>query len=179
MDILATEIDRGVFVHRVTVQWVLEISGGMRAPASTTQDEPQTFHRHFLFAKFLPTYLSSSPVLSRHLGRVTMDSSSRLLNSTSSLWGDENACPSSLRARLRDDHTPATSSSTKPAPYQDVYQQVQACLGSHLLAPKTDNKTAQTSDTKDPAIQLRGKSSLRIWKNAQADIKQRRLLGWA
>ena len=117
---------------------------------------------------------------SRHLGRVTMDSSSRLLlNSTSSLWGDENACPSSLRARLRDDHTPATSSSTKPAPYQDVYQQVQACLGSHLLAPKPDNKTVQTSDTKDPAIQLRGKLSLQMWKNAQADIKQRRLLGWA
>ncbi|KAJ3462181.1 hypothetical protein MRS44_010734 [Fusarium solani] len=75
-----------------------------------------------------------------------MDSSSRLLlNSTSSLWGDENACSSTLRARLRDDHTPATSSSTKPAPYQDVYQQVQACLGNHLLAPKPDKKIAQTA----------------------------------
>ncbi|RSL67879.1 hypothetical protein CEP53_002790 [Fusarium sp. AF-6] len=85
-----------------------------------------------------------------------MDSSSRLLlNSTSSLWGDENAWSSTLRARLRDDNTPATSSSTKPAPYQDVYQQVQACLGSHLLAPKPDKKTAQPSGTRDPAIHLR------------------------
>lgn len=99
----------------------------------------------------------SLSLLAHHLGRATMNSSSRLLlNSTSSLWGDGNACSSSLRTRLRDDHTPATSSSTKPASYQDIYQQFQACLGNHLLALKPDKKTAQTSDAKDPAIELRG-----------------------
>ncbi|KAM0424448.1 hypothetical protein ACHAPT_010371 [Fusarium lateritium] len=84
-----------------------------------------------------------------------MDSASHLLNSTSSLSTEENTCSSTLRARLRENHTPATSSSTKPVPYQDVYQQVQACLGSHFLAPKHDKKKAQTLETHDPAIELR------------------------
>lgn len=94
-----------------------------------------------------------------------------LLNSTSSLWTEENTCSSTLRARLRDDDTPVTSSSTKPAPYRDVYQQVQACLGSHFLAPKPDQKKAQTPETLEPAIQLRGQSPLQIPKNTNADIK--------
>lgn len=175
---LSTEIRREYLSCRVQCvlmggtrrQWRAGAAPSQRSCNSTcinfTRDRSKSFHRHFLFThhaalasspEFLPTYLSLSPILSRHFRRATMDSSSRLLlNSTSSLWGDENACSSTLRARLRDDHTLATSSSTKPAPYQDVYQQVQACLGNHLLAPKPDKKIAQTSDTKDTAIQLRG-----------------------
>ncbi|KAF4984713.1 hypothetical protein FZEAL_154 [Fusarium zealandicum] len=82
-------------------------------------------------------------------------SSHHLLNSTSSLWTGETTCPSTLRARLRDDDTPATSSSAKPAPYRDVYQQVQACLGNHLLAPKRSKTRASVPESNEPAAQLR------------------------
>lgn len=150
------------------------------APASTSHEtDPNISIDLFFSSTTLPSHhrqhsyqlISLSLILFRHLGRAAMDSSSRLLlNSTSSLWGDENACSSSLRARLRDDNTPATSSSTKPAPYQDVYQQVHSCLGNHLLAPKPDKK-AQTSDAQDPAIQLRGKLPLYMCSSAQADMK--------
>ncbi|KAI1033377.1 hypothetical protein LB503_008521 [Fusarium chuoi] len=64
-----------------------------------------------------------------------------LLNSTSSL--EEDGWPSTLRDRLRDDDTPATSSSIGPIPYQNIYQQVHACLASssaieHLVKAHTD-----------------------------------------
>ncbi|KAF4984969.1 hypothetical protein FDECE_16935 [Fusarium decemcellulare] len=91
-----------------------------------------------------------------------MNSASRHLpNSTSSLWTEDVTCPSTLRARLRDHDTPATSPSTKPAPYLDVYQQVQACLGSHFLDPKQDKKVLQlpAPEAHDPAADLRGESS--------------------
>ncbi|KAF4466202.1 hypothetical protein FALBO_6939 [Fusarium albosuccineum] len=87
-----------------------------------------------------------------------MDSVSRhLLNSTSSLWTEDVTCPSTLRARLRDHDTPATSSSMKPAPYQDVYQQVQACLGSHFFDLNQDKKLLQPPppEAHDPAAELR------------------------
>ncbi|KAF4953017.1 hypothetical protein FSARC_12497 [Fusarium sarcochroum] len=77
-----------------------------------------------------------------------------LLASTSSLWAEDEVCPSTLRARLRDDETPATSSSVKPIPYQNVYQQVHACLGSHLRAPKPEVKVVQAPESHDPATQL-------------------------
>ncbi|KAM0553124.1 hypothetical protein ACHAPJ_007673 [Fusarium lateritium] len=78
-----------------------------------------------------------------------------LLTSTSISYPEDEACPSTLRARLRDDETPATSSSIKPIPYQNVYEQVHACLGSHLRAPKPEIKVVQTPESNDPATQLR------------------------
>ncbi|KAF4453663.1 hypothetical protein F53441_3672 [Fusarium austroafricanum] len=75
-------------------------------------------------------------------------------NSTSSIWPTEDACPSTLRARLRDDDTPATSSSVKPIPYQDIYQQVNDCLGRNLASQKR-RKIVHVSESNDPATQLR------------------------
>ncbi|KAJ3504707.1 hypothetical protein NM208_g16297 [Fusarium decemcellulare] len=112
--------------------------------------------RHPGHCRLLPSLRSS--LFTPGLSLSTMDSASRhLLNSTSSLWTEDVTCPSTLRARLRDHDTPATSSSTKLAPYQDVYQQVQACLGSHLLDPKQDKKVLQlpAPEAHDPAAELR------------------------
>ncbi|KAF9769222.1 hypothetical protein IL306_013383 [Fusarium sp. DS 682] len=74
------------------------------------------------------------------------------LTSTSSL--EEDGCPSTLRDRLRDD-TPATSSSIRPIPYHNIYQQVHASLGNGLTAPKPDNKIVHATQSNDPAAQLR------------------------
>jgi hypothetical protein len=79
-----------------------------------------------------------------------------LLTSTSSAWPEDDACPSTLRARLRDDATPATSSSINPIPYRNVYEQVHACLGSQLHAPKPEKEVPQAVKSHDPATQLRG-----------------------
>ncbi|KAM0287909.1 hypothetical protein ACHAO9_007529 [Fusarium lateritium] len=77
------------------------------------------------------------------------------LTSTSSALPEDDACPSTLRARLRDDETPATSSSINPIPYRNVYEQVHACLGSQFLAPKPEKEVPQTVKSHDPAAQLR------------------------
>lgn len=76
------------------------------------------------------------------------------LNSTSSL--EEDGCPSTLRDRLRDDDTPATSSSIGPIPYQNIYQQVHDCLGKSLETSKPESKVVPTPDRNDQASQLRG-----------------------
>ncbi|KAH7242179.1 hypothetical protein BKA59DRAFT_513691 [Fusarium tricinctum] len=78
-----------------------------------------------------------------------------LLISTSSAWPEDDACPSTLRARLRDDATPATSSSINPIPYRNIYEQVHACLGSQLHAPKPEKEVPQAVKSHDPATQLR------------------------
>ncbi|WZH47686.1 uncharacterized protein QYS62_008844 [Fusarium acuminatum] len=78
-----------------------------------------------------------------------------LLTSTSSAWPEDDACPSTLRARLRHDATPATSSSINPIPYRNVYEQVHACLGSQLHAPKPEKEVPQVVKSHDPATQLR------------------------
>ncbi|KAF5025549.1 hypothetical protein F66182_2357 [Fusarium sp. NRRL 66182] len=77
------------------------------------------------------------------------------LTSTSSVCPEDEACPSSLRARLRDDQTPATSSSAKPVPYQDIYQQVHACLENQFLSQKPEIKVAPVPESHDLATQLR------------------------
>ncbi|KLP20395.1 Uncharacterized protein LW94_11319 [Fusarium fujikuroi] len=83
-----------------------------------------------------------------------MSSASRyFLNSTSSL--EEDGCPSTLRDRLRDDHTPATSSSIGPIPYQNIYQQVHACLGKSLETSKPESKVVPAPERNDQASQLR------------------------
>ncbi|RBA19821.1 hypothetical protein FPRO05_09121 [Fusarium proliferatum] len=83
-----------------------------------------------------------------------MASASRyFLNSTSSL--EEDGCPSTLRDRLRDDDTPATSSSIGPIPYQNIYQQVHDCLGKSLETSKPESKVVPTPDRNDQASQLR------------------------
>ncbi|KAI1055706.1 hypothetical protein LB506_009179 [Fusarium annulatum] len=83
-----------------------------------------------------------------------MASASRyFLNSTSSL--EEDGCPSTLRDRLRDDDTPATSSSIGPLPYQNIYQQVHDCLGKSLETSKLESKVVPTPDRNDQASQLR------------------------
>ncbi|KAF4343647.1 hypothetical protein FBEOM_2387 [Fusarium beomiforme] len=74
------------------------------------------------------------------------------LTSTSSL---EDGCPTTLRDRLRDDDTPATSSSIRAIPYQNIYQQVHASLGNRLTASKPENKVVHTTQSNDPAAQLR------------------------
>ncbi|PNP55881.1 hypothetical protein FNYG_15410 [Fusarium nygamai] len=75
------------------------------------------------------------------------------LNSTSSL--EEDGWPSTLRDRLRDDDTPATSSSIRPIPYQNIYQQVHACLGKSLDTSKPGSKVIQAPESNDQASQLR------------------------
>ncbi|KAF5608630.1 uncharacterized protein FSUBG_4558 [Fusarium subglutinans] len=75
------------------------------------------------------------------------------LNSTSSL--EEDGWPSTLRDRLRDDDTPATSSSIGPIPYQNIYQQVHACLGKSLETSKPENKVVPAPESNDQASQLR------------------------
>ncbi|KAF5715383.1 hypothetical protein FMUND_6865 [Fusarium mundagurra] len=75
------------------------------------------------------------------------------LNSTSSL--EEDSWPSTLRDRLRDDDTPATSSSIVPIPYQNIYQQVHACLGKSLDTSKPASKVVQVPESNDQASQLR------------------------
>ncbi|KAG4254536.1 hypothetical protein FPRO04_09634 [Fusarium proliferatum] len=83
-----------------------------------------------------------------------MASASRyFLNSTSSL--EEDGCPSTLRDRLRDDDTPATSSSIGPIPYQNIYQQVHDCFGKSLETSKLESKVVPTPDRNDQASQLR------------------------
>ncbi|KAF5663641.1 hypothetical protein FHETE_7346 [Fusarium heterosporum] len=78
----------------------------------------------------------------------------QLLTSTSSAWQEEDDCSSTLRDRLREDITPATSSSMNRVPYHDIYQQVHACLGSNL-APNLEIKAPQPTESRDPATQLR------------------------
>ncbi|KAG5817404.1 hypothetical protein H9Q74_000655 [Fusarium xylarioides] len=74
-------------------------------------------------------------------------------NSTSSL--EEDGWPSTLRDRLRDDDTPATSSSIGPIPYQNIYQQVHDCLGKSLDTSKPASKVVQATQSNDHASQLR------------------------
>lgn len=78
---------------------------------------------------------------------------SHFLISTSSL--EEDGCPSTLRDRLRDDDTPATSSSIGPIPYQNIYQQVHACLGKTLNTSKPERKVVHAPESNDQAAQLR------------------------
>ncbi|KAF5000436.1 hypothetical protein FGRMN_1767 [Fusarium graminum] len=78
----------------------------------------------------------------------------QLLTSTSSAWREEDGCSSTLRDRLRESDTPATSSSVNRGPYHDIYQQVHACLGSNL-APALESKAPQPPESRDPATQLR------------------------
>ncbi|KAI7764888.1 hypothetical protein LZL87_005601 [Fusarium oxysporum] len=78
---------------------------------------------------------------------------SHFLISTSSL--EEDGCPSTLRDRLRDDDTPATSSSIGPIPYHNIYQQVHACLGKSLNTSKPESKVVHASQSNDQASQLR------------------------
>ncbi|EXK85403.1 hypothetical protein FOQG_10498 [Fusarium oxysporum f. sp. raphani 54005] len=73
--------------------------------------------------------------------------------STSSL--EEDGCPSTLRDRLRDDDTPATSSSIGPIPYSNIYQQVHACLGKTLNTSKPESKVVHAPESNDQASQLR------------------------
>ncbi|KAF4417928.1 hypothetical protein FACUT_11954 [Fusarium acutatum] len=75
------------------------------------------------------------------------------LNSTSSL--EEDGWPSTLRDRMRDDDTPATSSSIGPIAYQNIYQQVHACLGKALETSKPESKVVQAPESNDQASQLR------------------------
>ncbi|KAF5252228.1 hypothetical protein FANTH_2784 [Fusarium anthophilum] len=75
------------------------------------------------------------------------------LNSTSSL--EEDGWPSTLRDRLRDDDTPATSSSIGPIPYQNIYQQVHACIGKSLETSKPESKVVPAPESNDQASQLR------------------------
>ncbi|KAJ9418105.1 hypothetical protein QL093DRAFT_2377999 [Fusarium oxysporum] len=78
---------------------------------------------------------------------------SHFLISTSSL--EEDGCPSTLRDRLRDDDTPATSSSIGPIPYHNIYQQVHACLGKTLNTSKPERKVVHAPESNDQASQLR------------------------
>ncbi|RKK74314.1 hypothetical protein BFJ69_g8594 [Fusarium oxysporum] len=78
---------------------------------------------------------------------------SHFLISTSSL--EEDGCPSTLRDRLRDDDTPATSSSIGPIPYHNIYQQVHACLGKTLNTSKPESKVVHAPESNDQASQLR------------------------
>ncbi|KAM5376164.1 hypothetical protein ACJA88_007275 [Fusarium oxysporum] len=78
---------------------------------------------------------------------------SHFLISTSSL--EEDGCPSTLRDRLRDDDTPATSSSIGSIPYQNIYQQVHACLGKTLNTSKPERKVVHAPESNDQASQLR------------------------
>ncbi|KAJ4123221.1 hypothetical protein NW768_009751 [Fusarium equiseti] len=79
----------------------------------------------------------------------------RAIVTSSSSAKAEGDCPSTLRARLRDD-TPTTSPSDKPIPYKNsIYQQVHASLGTHLTVPKTTKKVIQKPEKHDPAAQLR------------------------
>ncbi|PCD28765.1 hypothetical protein AU210_011322 [Fusarium oxysporum f. sp. radicis-cucumerinum] len=78
---------------------------------------------------------------------------SHFLISTSSL--EEDGCPSTLRDRLRDDDTPATSSSIGSIPYQNIYQQVHACLGKTLNTSKPERKVVHAPESNDQAAQLR------------------------
>ncbi|KAL5588396.1 hypothetical protein ACKRZS_001767 [Fusarium odoratissimum] len=78
---------------------------------------------------------------------------SHFLISTSSL--EEDGCPSTLRDRLRDDDTPATSSSIGPIPYHNIYQQVHACLGKSLNTSKPESKVVHAPQSNDQASQLR------------------------
>ncbi|KAF4957920.1 hypothetical protein FGADI_2749 [Fusarium gaditjirri] len=77
---------------------------------------------------------------------------SNFLISTSSL--EEEGCPSTLRDRLRDDDTPATSSSIGPIPYHNIYQQVHASLGKSLNTSKPERKVVHTPERNDQASQL-------------------------
>ncbi|KAM5361502.1 hypothetical protein ACJZ2D_013069 [Fusarium nematophilum] len=84
-----------------------------------------------------------------------MESVSHLLDSADSLMTDETTCPSTLRSRLFDDDTPTTSSETKQSPYQDIYQQIQACFGDNLLVPGPEDGQPEAPDNSDPGAQLR------------------------
>lgn len=95
------------------------------------------------------------PLLEYHPHNI-MAAPQHLLTSTSSALPEDDACPSTLRARLRDDATPATSSSIDPIPYRNVYEQVHECLGSQLLAPKPGKVVPPVVKSHDPATQLRG-----------------------
>ncbi|RGP69987.1 hypothetical protein FSPOR_4277 [Fusarium sporotrichioides] len=84
-----------------------------------------------------------------------MAPAARNRTSTSYIKG-EDECPSTLRARLRDD-PPAKYSPVKPAPCQSLYQQLQASLGNYGNAPEQQKRVVQEPETNDPATQLRGK----------------------
>ncbi|GKU03608.1 hypothetical protein FLAG1_06248 [Fusarium langsethiae] len=82
----------------------------------------------------------------------------------------EDECPSTLRARLRDD-PPAKHSPVKPAPCQSLYQQLHASLGNHGNAPKRQKMPVEEPETNDPATQLRGNSATEHLEKAHAQVQ--------
>jgi hypothetical protein len=90
----------------------------------------------------------------RSFDAIMASAHNHFLTSTSSL--EEDGCPSTLRDRLRDDDTPATSSSVGPIPYHNIYQQVHDCLGKSLTASKPSSKVVHAPKSNDQASQLRG-----------------------
>ncbi|KAL6915536.1 hypothetical protein ACHAPO_011136 [Fusarium lateritium] len=82
-----------------------------------------------------------------------MAPTSRIRTSTTYIKAEDD-CPSTLRARLRDD-PPAKQSPIKPPPSQSIYQQVHASLGNYGNAPKRGKTAVQEPESNDPATQLR------------------------
>ncbi|KAL3602871.1 hypothetical protein FPOAC2_07186 [Fusarium poae] len=82
-----------------------------------------------------------------------MAPATRIRTSTSYIKAEDD-CPSTLRARLRDDPPPKVSP-TKPPPSQSLYQQLHASLGNYESAPKRGKMAVQEPESNDPATQLR------------------------
>ncbi|CAG1998450.1 unnamed protein product [Fusarium graminearum] len=95
-------------------------------------------------------------------------------NRTSTCVKHEDECPSTLRARLRSDPPPQCSPS-KPAPYENLYQQVQASLGNYGDNPKRGKMTVQEPESNDPATQLResyARMGLAIHESATENLEK-------
>ncbi|KAI6773187.1 hypothetical protein HG531_000036 [Fusarium graminearum] len=95
-------------------------------------------------------------------------------NRTSTCVKHEDECPSTLRARLRSDPPPQCSPS-KPAPYENLYQKVQASLGNYGDNPKRGKMTVQEPESNDPATQLResyARMGLAIHESATENLEK-------
>ncbi|CEI63260.1 hypothetical protein FVEN_g201 [Fusarium venenatum] len=81
-----------------------------------------------------------------------MAPTSRTRTSTTYIKAEDD-CPSTLRARLRDD-PPAKASPVKPPPSQSIYQQVHAFLGNYANVHKRNKSAVQEPESSDPATQF-------------------------